>query len=62
MSNNGAFAHWFQHATGKEPYPFQIRFACEDWLPEPVEGGLSPIITGKGEGPLVDVRREHSND
>ncbi len=28
------FTRWFQHATGHEPYPFQIRFACEPALPE----------------------------
>jgi hypothetical protein len=29
MSDNGAFVRWFKHETGNEPYPFQVRFACE---------------------------------
>ncbi len=29
MSNEDAFVRWFEQATGNEPYPFQIRFACE---------------------------------
>lgn len=32
MSNTEAFARWFQQATGNEPYPSQIRFACETTL------------------------------
>lgn len=37
MSNTDAFVRWFQQATGNEPYPFQIRFACETTLPELVD-------------------------
>ncbi len=38
------FKEWFQHATGKKPYPFQIRFACEPKLPELVD-----VPTGLGK-------------
>ncbi len=44
MSNQDAFVHWFQQATGNEPYPFQIRFACEPTLPELVD-----VPTGMGK-------------
>jgi hypothetical protein len=37
MSNEDAFVRWFRQATGNEPYPFQIRFACEPTLPELVD-------------------------
>lgn len=37
MSINDAFVRWFRQATGNEPYPFQIRFACERMLPELVD-------------------------
>ncbi len=49
------FAVWFRQATGHEPYPFQVRFACEPHLfsrPSPLAG------EGTGEGSaslLVDV-------
>jgi len=32
MSKNDAFVRWFRQATGHEPYPFQICFACEPML------------------------------
>ncbi len=38
------FASWFNQATGYEPYPFQIRFACEPKLPELVD-----VPTGLGK-------------
>lgn len=44
MSNTEAFARWFRQATGNEPYPFQIRFACEPTLPELVD-----VPTGMGK-------------
>jgi CRISPR-associated endonuclease/helicase Cas3 len=44
MSNRDAFAGWFQQATGNQPYPFQIRFACEPTLPE-----LVNVPTGMGK-------------
>jgi len=44
MSNRDIFVHWFQQATGNEPYPFQIRFACETALPELVD-----VPTGMGK-------------
>lgn len=44
MSNEDAFGRWFQQATGNEPYPFQIRFACESTLPELVD-----VPTGMGK-------------
>ena len=33
MNNKELFARWFQQATENEPFPFQIRFACETTLP-----------------------------
>lgn len=44
MNNKAAFARWFRQATGNEPYPFQIRFACETPLPELVD-----VPTGMGK-------------
>lgn len=44
MSEIHQFANWFAHATGNEPYPFQIRFACEPELPELVD-----VPTGMGK-------------
>lgn len=44
MSEIHQFANWFAHATGNEPYPFQIRFACESELPELVD-----VPTGMGK-------------
>jgi CRISPR-associated endonuclease/helicase Cas3 len=37
MNKKEAFTRWFRQATGDEPYPFQIRFACETTLPELVK-------------------------
>jgi CRISPR-associated endonuclease/helicase Cas3 len=37
MNNKEAFASWFRRVTSHEPYPFQIRFACEPVLPELVD-------------------------
>jgi len=44
MSNEDAFARWFQRATENEPYPFQIDFACGPALPELVD-----VPTGMGK-------------
>lgn len=44
MNNKELFARWFRQATGNEPYPFQIRFACEPTLPELVD-----VPTGMGK-------------
>lgn len=44
MSEIHQFANWFAHATGNDPYPFQIRFACEPELPELVD-----VPTGMGK-------------
>ncbi len=44
MNNDAAFARWFHQATDKEPFPFQIRFACEPTLPELVD-----VPTGMGK-------------
>lgn len=44
---DNAFTQWFRQATGHNPYPFQIRFACEPALfsrPSPYAG------KGEGEG------------
>ncbi|WHZ25390.1 MAG: CRISPR-associated helicase Cas3 [Nitrospira sp.] len=44
MNNRDAFVRWFEQATGHEPYPFQIRFACEPTLPQLVD-----VPTGMGK-------------
>ena len=44
MNNKELFARWFQQATENEPFPFQIRFACETTLPELVD-----VPTGMGK-------------
>lgn len=44
MGNHDAFVRWFRNATGYEPYPFQIRFACEPTLPKLVD-----VPTGMGK-------------
>ncbi len=44
MSEERQFAEWFTRATENEPYPFQIRFACEPKLPELVD-----VPTGLGK-------------
>jgi hypothetical protein len=48
-----AFTQWFQQATGCTPYPFQIRFACGDWLrhavPVPSDRDPSPLCR-RGQG------------
>jgi hypothetical protein len=42
MSKKDAFARWFRQATGNEPYPFQIRFACGTTLQNNVAVSMSP--------------------
>lgn len=44
MSQRREFPQWFTHATGYEPYPFQVRFACRATLPELVD-----VPTGLGK-------------
>ncbi|HNP82242.1 MAG TPA: CRISPR-associated helicase Cas3' [Nitrospira sp.] len=44
MSERYQFAKWFMRATGHEPYPFQVRFACEPTFPELVD-----VPTGLGK-------------
>jgi CRISPR-associated endonuclease/helicase Cas3 len=44
MNNKETFVRWFRHATKNEPYPFQVRFACEPTLPELVD-----VPTGMGK-------------
>ena len=44
MSEIHQFANWFAQATGNDPYPFQVRFACEPELPELVD-----VPTGMGK-------------
>jgi len=44
MNNHAAFARWFKQATGNEPYPYQVRFACEPTLSELVD-----VPTGMGK-------------
>jgi CRISPR/Cas system-associated endonuclease/helicase Cas3 len=46
MGNEAEFKQWFRDATGHDPYPFQIRFACNP---------PSPSARGEGEDLLVDV-------
>jgi CRISPR-associated endonuclease/helicase Cas3 len=44
MNSESPFVRWFRQATGNEPYPFQIRFACEPTLP-----ALVDVPTGMGK-------------
>ncbi|HRC45330.1 MAG TPA: hypothetical protein PLT27_14860 [Nitrospira sp.] len=44
MSGSYQFAEWCTRATDNEPYPFQIRFACEPTFPELVD-----VPTGLGK-------------
>ena len=44
MNNKEEFVRWFKQATENEPYPFQVRFACEPALPELVD-----VPTGLGK-------------
>jgi CRISPR-associated endonuclease/helicase Cas3 len=43
MTNHDTFEKWFHQTTGHAPYPFQVRFACEQTLPELVD-----VPTGMG--------------
>ena len=56
MNNKELFARWFRQATGNEPYPFQIRFACETTLPELVD---VPMGMGKI---AVECRDTHQHE
>jgi CRISPR-associated endonuclease/helicase Cas3 len=44
MKNEQEFENWFETATGRKPYPFQKRFACEPILPQLVD-----VPTGMGK-------------
>lgn len=44
MSEEARFVNWFKESTGHEPYPFQVRFACESPLPQLVD-----VPTGMGK-------------
>lgn len=44
MTGEAEFARWFRQATGYRPYPFQIRLACGETLPELVD-----VPTGMGK-------------
>jgi CRISPR-associated endonuclease/helicase Cas3 len=56
---NQQFTAWFHQATGHEPYPFQVRFACDPTLfqnPSPrLRGEGSGEGDASGAGLLVDV-------
>ncbi|MEW6542256.1 MAG: CRISPR-associated helicase Cas3' [Nitrospirota bacterium] len=55
---NRQFRHWFQQATGHDPYPFQVRFACAPTLfsrPSPLVGEGAGEGARSGAGLLVDV-------
>lgn len=46
------FEDWFKEATGHKPYPFQVRFACD----QAVFQHLSLLEgEGGGEGVLVEI-------
>lgn len=58
MSSVKDFERWFRQATGHEPYPFQVRFACESALfssPSPLVGEGKGEGEASGAGLLVDV-------
>lgn len=44
MNQEQDFSQWFTKATEKDPYPYQVRFACEPTLPELVD-----VPTGMGK-------------
>ncbi|CUS32800.1 type I-G CRISPR-associated helicase/endonuclease Cas3g [Candidatus Nitrospira nitrificans] len=44
MRDTQEFKLWFHRATEYEPYPYQVRFACEQTLPELVD-----VSTGMGK-------------
>jgi CRISPR-associated endonuclease/helicase Cas3 len=44
MMREKNFEDWFKKATGKSPYPYQVRFALQDELPELVD-----VPTGLGK-------------
>lgn len=44
MSGEDKFKIWFKQATDNQPYPFQIRFACDPELP-----ALIDVPTGMGK-------------
>lgn len=33
MNQEQGFAEWLKRTTEKEPYPYQVRFACEQSWP-----------------------------
>jgi CRISPR-associated endonuclease/helicase Cas3 len=62
MSCDHRFIQWFQQATGHAPFPFQIRFACDEALPQ-----LVHVPTGLGKTAMVVLgwlwrRRFHPNE
>lgn len=48
MSRDHRFIQWFQQATGHAPFPFQVRFACDEALPQ-----LVHVPTGLGKTAMV---------
>lgn len=62
MSRDHRFIQWFQQATGHAPFPFQVRFACDEALPQ-----LVHVPTGLGKTAMVVLgwlwrRRFHPNE
>ena len=49
MTNHHRFKEWLHKTTGHEPYPFQVRFACDPTLfNNPLSGGEGRVRETSG--------------